>query len=89
MHQPAASLVTRSSATLESGRGSVPVALGGVQVSAWRRKALEAFPELHREINAKPYSVYWLFFTLLPRSRDAHVDHDADLLGRIYRYGEW
>jgi hypothetical protein len=58
-------------------------------MSAWRRKAIEAFPELRRELNSKPYSVYRLFFDLLPMARQAHADGDQDSLRRVYGFAEW
>ena len=35
-------------------------------VSVWRRKALEAFPELTEKIHEDAFSPYALFFVLLP-----------------------
>jgi hypothetical protein len=61
----------------------------GEQVSAWRRKALEFLPELRREVNRKPYTVYWLFFMLLPKARRAHAEQDLNTLHRIYGFAEW
>lgn len=60
-------------------------------VSAWRREALKAFPELRTELNDKEemFSVYALWFELLPRVEEAHREEDEDLLRRIYGYAEW
>ena len=57
-------------------------------MSTWRRKALEAFPELREELT-EPHeieSVYSLWFELLPMARSADDDGDTDLLRRIYEY---
>lgn len=42
-------------------------------VSAWRRKAIEQFPELRRELNdsVEMFSVYALWFELLPLASEA------------------
>jgi hypothetical protein len=60
-------------------------------MAAWRRKALEAFPELRRELSdaQEIYSAYALWFELLPLVRDAHREENADLLRRIYGFAEW
>ena len=60
-------------------------------MSTWRRKAIEAFPELRRELGAKDeiYSVYALWFELLPLAQQAHRDGDDELLRRIYGYAKW
>jgi hypothetical protein len=60
-------------------------------VSAWRRRAIEAFPELRRELDAKGevFSVYALWFELLPLAREAHRENNEDLLHRIYDFAEW
>ncbi len=60
-------------------------------MSAWRRLALELFPQ-HREWIADPhltFSIYSLFFDLLPMAVEAHHAQDAALLERIYNYAEW
>jgi hypothetical protein len=60
-------------------------------MSAWRRIAIEMFPERRRLIqdNSFVFSIYSMFFELLPLAREAHEHQDADLLQRIYRYAEW
>lgn len=58
-------------------------------MSAWRRKALELFPDLRAEIQAPELSIYQLFFELLPRCRDAHDRDDVAELERIYGFAEW
>jgi hypothetical protein len=64
-------------------------------MSAWRRKALELFPE-HRQwiqdwIQDKKliFSIYQLFFDLLPIATEAHENQDERTLERIYQYAEW
>jgi hypothetical protein len=58
-------------------------------MAAWRRRALELFPQLQRELNDGEYTVYSLFFDLKPMLRDAHDAGDAELLRRIYGFAEW
>ena len=60
-------------------------------MSAWRRKAIEAFPELRSELTDKGevFSANALWFALLPLAREAHQEGDDDLLRRIYDFAEW
>jgi hypothetical protein len=58
-------------------------------MAVWRRKALEYFPQLRRQLNRKEYSIYLLYFDLLPMSRAAHANSNRDLLRRTYEYAEW
>ena len=60
-------------------------------MSAWRHKAIEAFPELHTALNdaEEIFSPYALWFELLPMVREAHRSNDVDLLTRIYTYAAW
>ena len=60
-------------------------------MSAWRRKAIESFPELGSVVSdpEETFSPYALWFELLPLVREAHRAGDDDLLERIYRYAEW
>jgi hypothetical protein len=58
-------------------------------MAAWRRKALKRFPELRRDLNAPDYSIYQLFFDLLPMVREGHRDHNCEVLRRIYGFADW
>src|SRR5438132_11252436 len=58
-------------------------------MSAWRRKALQLFPELQVELNDSDYSIYMLYFELLPKVREAHKQGDEEMLAKIYGYAEW
>jgi hypothetical protein len=60
-------------------------------VSAWRRRAIEEFPELHDELAERHevFSVYGLWFHLLPLVRRAHRENNEDLLRRIYDFADW
>ena len=60
-------------------------------MSVWRRKAIEAFPELGRELadSNEIFSVYALWFELRPLTVEAHREGKDDLLRRIYGYAEW
>lgn len=58
-------------------------------MAAWRRKAFDLFPELHRNLNERRYSIYLLYFDLLPLVRDAHDSADEETLRRSYSFAEW
>jgi hypothetical protein len=58
-------------------------------MAAWRRRALELFPQLRRELNDSEYTIYLLFFDLKPMLRDAHDAGDTELLRHIYGFAEW
>jgi hypothetical protein len=61
------------------------------RVAAWRRRAIESFPELRSALNHKEeiFSVYALWFELLPLAREAHYEDNQDLLRRIYAFAAW
>ncbi len=60
-------------------------------MSTWRRLAIDLFPEHKRMIESDllTFSIYQLFFGLLPIAHEAHEAQDWDTLDRIYRYAEW
>jgi hypothetical protein len=60
-------------------------------MSAWRRLALELFPEHSRYIQRTDFvfSIHLMFFELLPWTRKAHERQDDDFLRRAYQYAEW
>ena len=58
-------------------------------MSAWRRRALSAFPGLRHELQNQKYSYYQLFFDLLPIAREAHASDDTALLDAVYGYATW
>lgn len=60
-------------------------------MSVWRRRAIESFPELRRELNDRREipTVYALWRELLSMWRDAHASGNDEKLGRIYRYADW
>jgi hypothetical protein len=58
-------------------------------MTEWRRRALELFPQLGRDLQGRDYSIYELFFDLEPMLRAAHDANDTDLLRRIYEFAEW
>ena len=58
-------------------------------MSAWRRKALESFPQLQEDLNDGEFTVYQLYFELLPMVREAHEQGDDDSLRRIYSFAQW
>jgi hypothetical protein len=64
--------------------------VGGLPaVAVWRRRALELFPDLRRELSRRGYSVYSLFFDLKPLLREAFDRGDAELVRRIFGFAEW
>jgi hypothetical protein len=58
-------------------------------MAAWRREALARFPALRRDIQTPRYSIYLLFFDLLPMVRQAHATADGDTLQQIYGFAAW
>ena len=47
------------------------------------------FPDLRCEVQRRDFSVYSVFFDLLPRVREAHQSGDTEMLRRIYGFAEW
>jgi hypothetical protein len=60
-------------------------------MSAWRRLALELFPKQRNWIQDRnlTFSIYQLFFDLLPIAQEAHNNQDTETLEKIYYYAEW
>lgn len=58
-------------------------------MAAWRRRALELFPELRRDLTGPDYTVYSVFFDLKPMLRDAFDRDDTELVRRIFGFAEW
>ncbi len=58
-------------------------------MAAWRRRAIDAFPEFRKELELEDYSVYQLFFDLVPRVEQAHADGDEQFLKRAYGFASW
>lgn len=58
-------------------------------MAVWRRKVLTFFPALRRELNDRRYSVYMLYFDLLPLVREAHAASDTETLRKVYDFAEW
>jgi|SRR6187397_495448 hypothetical protein len=60
-------------------------------MSLWRRRAVETFPDLRRELTSadvdSTYSMWAL--VLLPLAEEALARDERDLLGRIYGYAAW
>ena len=52
-------------------------------MASWRRKVLTFFPDLRRDVQRPDFSIYMVFFDLLPRVREAHQDGDTETLRRI------
>jgi hypothetical protein len=51
--------------------------------------ALALFPDLRYDVQRPDFSIYMLFFDLLPMSREAHKAGDHEMLRRIYGFSEW
>jgi hypothetical protein len=61
-------------------------------MSVWRRKAIESFPDLRRELNDRREieNIYGLWIEyLLPLWRDAHRSGNDEVLDRVYGYADW
>jgi hypothetical protein len=58
-------------------------------MSAWRRKAIEFLPDYRERLNDREYTVWQLFFDLVPEARKAHDEFDVERLRAIYGFGEW
>lgn len=58
-------------------------------VAAWRCHAIELFPSLQNELNDPEYTIYMLYFDLLPMTLEAHEKNDCDRLRRIYGFAAW
>lgn len=60
-------------------------------VSIWRRKALEAFPELGKELTSDEIDSTYAAWreVLLPLAAEAHGCGDDELLKRIFEYAAW
>jgi len=58
-------------------------------MAAWRRRAIDLFPEFRQDLLIKDYSLYQLFSDLLPRVEQAHADGDEEILRRVYGFAAW
>ena len=58
-------------------------------MAEWRRRALEAFPDLAPDIRDAEFSLHDLFRELVPKAMDAHRADDGASLDRIYGYARW
>src|SRR4051794_38740887 len=58
-------------------------------MSSWRRKVLALFPDLREEAERPDFNIYFAFFALLPRVREAHLAGDTETLRNIYGFAEW
>lgn len=58
-------------------------------MATWRRRALELFPDLRRDLTARNYTVYSLFFDLKPLLRDAFDRNDTERVRQILGFAEW
>jgi hypothetical protein len=50
---------------------------------------LALFPDLRRDAQRPDFTIYMVFFDLLPRVREAHLEDDTEMLRRIYVFAEW
>ena len=58
-------------------------------MAVWRRKALEAFPELRQQLNRRDYNTYDLFRDLVALAHDAHEAGHEARLDAVYGFAEW
>lgn len=69
--------------------GIFELCCNGMNMSVWRRKAIESFPELRKEFEDPETSIYGVFLELLPMAREAHSTNDRETLVKIYTYASW
>ena len=55
-------------------------------MATWRRRAIELFPELRRDLNRRASTPYRLFPDLIATAYRAHQENDHDTLTRIYGF---
>jgi hypothetical protein len=58
-------------------------------MSAWRRKAIETFPDLRRELESPETTIYTLFFELLDRCKHRGDSVPEEERARIFAFAEW
>jgi hypothetical protein len=60
-------------------------------MAAWRKRAIESFPELQRALNDRRDigTIYQLWFALLPMAIDAHRENRTEFLKRAYGFADW
>ena len=61
------------------------------EMAAWRKRAIESFPELQRALNDRReiWSIYALWMELRPLVEQAHRENRTDFLSRAYRFADW
>jgi hypothetical protein len=57
-------------------------------MAAWRRRALELFPEFQGYAR-RPYPIWDLFIHLHRIVETAHLEHDDGQLKKVYGFAEW
>jgi hypothetical protein len=60
-------------------------------MAAWRKRAIESFPELRRALNDRReiWSIYAFWMELRPMVKEAHRQNRTDFLKRAYRFADW
>jgi|SRR5215211_4525100 len=58
-------------------------------MAAWRRRALELFPELKDDLHSRDYSTYQLFAAVRHMVWQAHDAGDDARLRAIYGFAAW
>ena len=58
-------------------------------MAAWRRIAIERFPDLRTALQDRDYSIYFLFADLRRMAQDAHERRDSVTLRHIYNFAAW
>ena len=58
-------------------------------MAAWRRRALELFPDLKAELQNPDFTIHQLYFELLPQVKAAHRAQDDVVLRRVYGFADW
>ena len=58
-------------------------------LSAWRRKAIELFPEYQAEFEHPNAKICTVLIDLVALVKESHENNDKEMLKKIYGYAEW
>jgi len=58
-------------------------------MAKWRHLAVKEFEELKTDLNSREYSLYQLFFDLLPMVQEAVKNNDLSTRKKVYGFAQW
>ncbi|MBI1851796.1 MAG: hypothetical protein HYR85_15765 [Planctomycetes bacterium] len=58
-------------------------------MSDWRRRAIEAFPDLRPDFEEPDCTIYTVFMELVPKCRRALGENDTETLKRVHSFAAW